>query len=338
MSDTVHVLSALKLTDAERDMLQSISPRLVIVDEDLRGSKAIEEAITPETEVLLGGYFGSFDLHHAPRLRWIQGASSGVNHLHGTPLWESDVMLTSANGVHAIQIGEYSITMILAHFHHLRTLFRAQDNADWIKGSENLVRPRELRDMTIGIVGYGAIGRETARLASAFGMRVLATKRPTSSAHYDGWMPEGTGDPDGTIPERYYSMQELPELLAQSDAVVLTLPLTEATRHVIGKAELAVMQPHALLVNIGRGPLIDQDALIEVLQNKQIGGAALDVTTPEPLPSDSPLWKLDNIIITPHISGLTNKERRILDLFAVNLRRYIEGQPLINLVNRAEGY
>lgn len=248
-------------------------------------------------------------------------------------------MLTSANGVHAVQIGEYNITMILAHFHHLRTLFHGQDRCEWLKGSEHSLQPRELRDMTIGIVGYGAIGRETARLASAFGMRILATKRPSSSARYDGWMPAGTGDPDGTIPERYYSMQELPELLRQSDVVVLTLPLTDATRHVIGKAELESMQPHALLVNIGRGPLIDQDALIEALRNKRIGGAALDVTTPEPLPSDSPLWTLDNVIITPHISGMSNKEReRVLELFALNLRRYIEGQPLINLVNRAEGY
>ena len=136
-------------------------------------------------------------------------------------------------------------------------------------------------------------------------MHVLATKRRGHPAAFDGWSPVGTGDPDGRIPERFYDLDELHTLLAACDAIVLALPLSKQTQCIIGKAELSVMRPHTFLINIGRGALIEQNALIAALQQQRLGGAALDVTDPEPLPADSPLWAMENVIITPHIAGLS---------------------------------
>jgi phosphoglycerate dehydrogenase-like enzyme len=250
------------------------------------------------------------------------------------------VQLTTANGVHAIQIGEYVLTMLLAHFHRLPLAFRLQQQREWGRGAHgDAFQPMELRGATLGIVGYGAIGREAARLASAFGMRILATKRADTDPRYSGWTPPGTGDADGTLPEQFYELNDLSAMLSACDAVVLALPLTNTTRRIIGQQELAAMRPKALLINIGRGPLVDQPALIEALRAGVIGGAALDVTDPEPLPADSPLWELENVIITPHISGSTRHyEDRAIELFAENMRRYLANDTLLNIVDRVHGY
>src|SRR5579859_2413458 len=296
MSRTIHVLSVQNLNEDQLQRLRSISPQLHI--EQRSGSP--EEMLTPETEVLYGSS-GRFNLQKASSLRWVQVDSAGVNHLHNTPLWHSDITITSANGIHAIQIAEHVLMGLLALGHHLPQMQRLQQAHQW--GHHNFQPPFELRGATLGIVGYGAIGREVARLASAFGMRILATKQVDRPTSFDGWTPPNTGDATGSLPDHYYMLEELPALLAESDAVVLALPLTEHTRHLIGKAELEAMRPHTMLVNIGRGGLIDQEALITALQEESIGGAALDVTDPEPLPTESPLWSLNNVIITPHVSG-----------------------------------
>ncbi|MFN8446068.1 MAG: NAD(P)-dependent oxidoreductase [Caldilineaceae bacterium] len=163
--------------------------------------------------------------------------------------------------------------------------------------------------------------------------------RAGGSLQYRGYLPPGLGDPEGTLPDDYFTMEELPALLRQSDYVVLGVPLVDHTRHLIGAEELAQMQPHALLINIGRGGLIDQVALLDALQQKRIGGAVLDVTDPEPLPADHPLWHQENVIITPHMAGHSpNHFDNVVALFAENLRRYQTGEPLLNLVRRELGY
>jgi phosphoglycerate dehydrogenase-like enzyme len=295
--------------------------------------------LLPETEILYT-HMAPFDLRLTPRLRWVQVDSAGVDLLHNTSLWKSDIPITSANGVHAVQIAEHVLAMLLAHAHHLPLAYRLQERAQWASGKqlEAFVSP-ELRGKMLGILGYGAIGREVARLAAAYGMRVLATKRRGQPAAFNGWSPLGTGGPDGSIPECFYDLDELHTLLAKCDAIVLALPVSKQTRHLIGQAELSAMHPHAFLINIGRGALIDQNELIAALQQQRIGGAALDVTDPEPLPADSPLWTMNNVIITPHIAGLrVHYNDRIVDLFSENLRRYLNGEPLLNLVERERGY
>ncbi len=339
MSDLVHVLCCEQLDAAQVARLEQVSDRLVVDVRPVKTGAELEQAFTPETEVLFG-IRSDFDPQHAPHLRWIQVPFAGVDSLRGKPVWQSSVQLTSANGVHTIQIGEYVLMTILAHMHRLPQMQRLQWNKQWGSPAErSALMPAELRGATLGIVGYGAIGREVARLGSSFGMRILATQRTPQAQRFNGWSSPGTGDADGSLPEHYYPLSEVHTFLRNCDAVVLCLPLTDATHHVIGAAELAAMRPEALIVNIGRGALIDQAALVEALANKTLGGAALDVTDPEPLPLTSPLWTMPNVIITPHISGMTQHYiDRVLDLFVVNLRRYLDGQPLFNIVERELGY
>ncbi len=347
MNKPVHVVSVLHLSERHLAQLRSVSPRLVVQqyalpseEPWLRASEQqFAEVLSPETEILYT-HTAPFDVRLTPKLRWVQVDSAGVNTLYNTPLWKSDIPITSANGVHAVQIAEYVLTMLLAHAHHLPLASRLQQRAEWASGKplEAFVSP-EIRGKTLGVVGYGAIGRQVARLAVACGMHVLATKRRGYPATFDGWSPVGTGDPDGRIPERFYDLDELHLLLPECDAIVLALPLSKQTQFLIGQAELSAMRPHAFLINIGRGALIDQNALIAALQAQRLGGVALDVTDPEPLPADSPLWTMENVIITPHIAGLSaHYNDRMVDLFSENVRRYLSGEPLLNLVQRELGY
>jgi phosphoglycerate dehydrogenase-like enzyme len=191
----------------------------------------------------------------------------------------------------------------------------------------------------VGIVGYGSIGRETARLARALGMRVLACKRNPERKADTGWSLPETGDPQGSLPEKYYGIAELQAMLKECDYVVLTLALTPATRHIIDAEALRSMKPGAVLVNVARGALVDEPALIEALHSGQIRAAGLDVFEKEPLPADSPLWAMPNVLLTPHIAGLhPAHDAHLISLFTENLQRYLAGQPLLNLVDVAAGY
>jgi phosphoglycerate dehydrogenase-like enzyme len=190
----------------------------------------------------------------------------------------------------------------------------------------------------LGILGYGSIGREVGRLGRAFKMRVLALSRSGRRAE-GGYSVEKTGDPVGDIPEQFYQPEDLHAMLAECDYVVIALPLTPATHHLIGKAELQAMKPTAYLVNIARGPIADEAALVHALREGWIAGAGLDVFEEEPLPPESPLWYLENALISPHVAGFTPRyDERAADLFAENLTRLVNGDPLLNQVDKERGY
>jgi phosphoglycerate dehydrogenase-like enzyme len=276
--------------------------------------------------------------NQAPRLRWVQLISAGVDHVIDHPLLSGEIVLTSASGIHAIKIGEFVLMLMLAWAQQLPALIDHQRRAEWPEGRFKLFACQELRGSTVGIVGYGSIGREVGRLASAFGMRVLALQRGDDPVDR-GYILSGVGDPQGTIPQRFYRLAQLKVMLAECDFVVLALPLTDATRHLIGPDELRAMKSSACLVNIGRGEVVEESALIQALQEGWIGGAALDVFAQEPLPSSSPLWGMENVILTPHIAGMTHHyNERAIEVFAENLRRYLAGQPLLNRVDSQQGY
>ena len=342
----VHVLSVLNLSEQHLASLRAVSPQLVVSQRSLTrdqthsaNAQEFAAVLTPEIEVLYT-HSTPFALDLVPNLRWVQVNSAGVDLLYDTPAWQSEIAITNASGIHSVQIAEYVMGMLLSYAHHFPETTRLQTRAHWPAIAERMaLSTRELRGKTLGILGYGAIGREVARLAAAFGMRVLATQRAGHAPSFDGWTPPGTGDPTGSIPAHFYDLSELPTLLPACDMLVLALPLSSQTHHLIGQAELALMRRHAFLVNIGRGPLIDHAALVAALQAHSIGGVALDVTEPEPLPASSPLWGLDNAIITPHISGMSAYyDDRIVELLCENLRRHIASEPLLNLVQRDLGY
>lgn len=336
---TIHILSARLLSPAQLERLHAIVPDAEIIHFWARSGGEIEQALTPATEILFTGR-GDFSFERATGLRWVQMENAGIDHIHGTPLWQTSLPIASANGAHLPHLPEYVLTMLLAWAHRVPELLAFQAQAYWFPSKDiHQLWPRPVYQRTLGIVGYGAIGRELARMAKALGMRILATRRPGGSLDYQGYSPPGLGDPDGSLPAAYFTLAELPALLRQSDYVVLGVPLMDQTRYLIGAAELAEMLPHALLINIGRGGLIDQDALLAALQQQRIGGAVLDVTDPEPLPADHPLWRQANVLITPHMAGHTAHHfDNVVDLFAENIRRYLAGEPLLNLVERALGY
>jgi phosphoglycerate dehydrogenase-like enzyme len=337
---TLHIVATREFTRDQLDLLRAVAPHTEITHSNARNAAEIEQAFTPATEILYTGR-GDIGLERASGLRWVQGEFAGVDHLHDTPIWKSSALLTSANGAHTPHTPEFVLSLMLAWAYKHPLARTYQQQSLWGGGEHRvLFTPHELRGQTVGIVGYGAIGREIARLATSFGMRVLATRRSvTSASSYHGYSVPGTGDPEGRLPAQFFTIEQLPELLQQSDIVVLVLPLVAGTRHLIGATELAQMKPNALLINIGRGGLIDQQALIDAMQRNLISAAALDVTDPEPLPSDNPLWQTPNVTITPHVAGMSATYiDNVVRVFAENLRRYVNNKPLLNIVQRDLGY
>lgn len=332
------VLCTLRFTDTQLDKLRAVSSRLIVTQETARSSDDVTRSLNQDVEVLYAIHPPT-TLEDAPGLKWLQLHTAGADHIIDTPVWNSDVIITSASGIHVTAIGEYVLAQMLALSRRLPRMIDCQRRAEWPSGRWNKFVGRELRGSTVGVIGYGSIGREVARLASSFGVRVLAVKRSPKKRADSGFTLPGAGDLDGTIPEAFYAPEQLRTVLAQSDYVVLAVPSTDKTVKMIGETELRAMPDHAYLINIARGDIIDQEALIRALREGWIGGAGLDVFDPEPLPEDSPLWDFENVIISPHVSGFTPRyDDYATDLFSENLRRYLAGEPLLNRVDRQRGY
>ncbi len=271
-------------------------------------------------------------------MRWIQLHSAGAEHVLDNPVADSNVAVTTSSGIHATPIAEYVLASMLAHRWRVALWTHCQRESKWPKGRWDLYARPELLGATLGIVGYGSIGREVGRLGQAFGMRVLALRRGDGRLDR-GHSIAGTGDPEGVIPERFYPPEALHSMLAECDYVVVALPLTPATTHYIGEAELRAMKPSTYLVNVARGAILDEAALVRALRDGWISGAGLDVFEQEPLPADSPLWEMENALISPHVAGFTPRyDERAVALFAENLARYLAGQPLLNQVDMSRGY
>jgi phosphoglycerate dehydrogenase-like enzyme len=339
MSNTpIHILVTRPVTEAQVALLRSVSPRVRVTVHLCQSAADITNALTPDVDVLYVQR-GGFDVAQASRLRWIQTESAGVDHLHSSPAWRSTITITSANGAHP-QVAEYVIAGLLTHAHRFPFLQTMQQQGKWA-GSQHRAQtsPMPLRGATMGIIGYGAIGREVARLAHALGMTVHAAMRDGAPRRYDGFNAPGTGDPEGAIPAVIVPMSRLGDLLAACDVLVLALPLSDATRGVLGAEQVAQIKPGAVIVNVGRGAVIDQDAMLRALESGALGGAVLDVTDPEPLPDGHPLWRALNTIITPHVSGGSPRMLdNVMAIFAENLRRYANDEPLLNIVRRDAGY
>jgi phosphoglycerate dehydrogenase-like enzyme len=261
-------------------------------------------------------------LPKARKLKWIHSRSAGLDSQLFPALAESPVPLTNGRGVFSQSLGEFAIAGALFFAKDLRRMLRNQEAGRWEQFNVT-----ELRGKTMGIVGYGDIGRAVAQRAQCMGMEVLALRRnPALSA----------GDTHVT---RLFGFDALHEMLPLCDYVVAAAPLTPETKHLIGAPEFAVMKPAAIVMNVGRGPVIDEAAMVHALQTKQIRGAALDVFEVEPLPPESPLWKMQNVLLSPHCADNTEDwlEQAMLFFYA-NLERFRKGEPLVNVVDKHRGY
>jgi phosphoglycerate dehydrogenase-like enzyme len=259
-------------------------------------------------------------LDATPKLRWYHTVSAGVENMPLPELAQRGIVLTNNSGSYDIQIAEHLMAFVFAASRQLHR-YRDHQRATLWKEQEH----RELRDATIVVYGMGSIGGEIARLASGVGMRVIGVRRTS-------------GPPEPGI-ERVVAAGRLADVVGEADYLAIAAPLTQATRGAISRDVISRMKPTAWIMNIARGAIVDEPAMIEALQAKRIGGAALDVFTTEPLPPESPLWKLENVIITPHHSGSSPRvAERTLALFAENLRRYKAGEQLINRVDFENGY
>lgn len=289
--------------------------------------RAAAERLLPGADVVYGALVDADNFHLARRLRWIHVSSAGVGSLLFPALAESGVVLTNGRGLHAVSMAEHALGLMLAFARKLHLARDLQHDHRWEQAGLWTDPPPfgQLAGGTLGIVGLGAVGSALAERAVALGMRVIAVR------------PHPARDPRPA--HEQWGLDRLPELLEQSDWVVLAAPHTAATRGLIGAAELARMKPGAVLVNLGRGALVDEPALVAALRAGRIGGAALDVVRREPLAADSPLWDLPNAVLTPHVSGLGPRYwERAVEQFAVNLERFLAGRPLLNLVDKRAGY
>jgi phosphoglycerate dehydrogenase-like enzyme len=332
------ILSArIRAEDLHR--IQAAAPGSRIVNLSVEG---LADGPIDDVEVLLRGWLvaEAFDrlLVRAPHLTWVHSATSGVERALTPAAMARDVLVTNARGVFSRPIAEHVLLMILAVSRHLPQLLELQHERTW-----QPLEGRELRELTVGIVGYGSLGRSVASLASAFGSRVIAMRR-----HPEAGEARGSGDAvvdDGEVfpfeprLDRLVGPDGLHELLAESDVVVLAAPLTAETDGLIDEAAVAAMKRDAWLVNVARGRLIDDTALIRALRENRIGGAALDTFRDEPLPQSSPYWELSNVILTPHTAWSSARVLdRSIDLFCDNLVRFSRGEPLRNVVDPTAGY
>lgn len=335
---TIEVLITVPFGDQFVEQLQAVDPRLRVRQAPAELRRWLRDSdhtatVTDETERQVVEFLEPAEVvvgwarltdaarARATHLRWIQAVSAGVDRLD--PADYQQVIITNASGVAAAAMAEYVIGVMLLFAKGFPHLLRLQRTRTW----DRAFQAQEICGKTCGIVGMGAIGGETARRARAMGMRVLATRRSTTPRDTDEFADE------------LLSPDDLPYLLEESDYVVVAAPLTPETRGMLGAAELARMKPTAVLINVGRGQLLDQQALIEALRGRRLAGAGLDVFEQEPLPADSPLWELENVVVTPHVSGGTERyAERAAEIVGDNLRRYLAGEPLRNIVDLGRGY
>ncbi|OLC44048.1 MAG: hypothetical protein AUH43_19615 [Acidobacteria bacterium 13_1_40CM_65_14] len=284
--------------------------------------------LLPEADVAFTPFIDRDVFGSLPRLRWVQSPAVGVGSLMFPELLASAVVITSARGIRARSIAEHIVGVTIALARRLPHALRAQAAHHWaqdeLEGASSGVRI--LEGARMGIVGLGAIGVEVAKIAAPFGFRIAAIRRR-------GDQPRPEGVEDVWTPDR------LLDLLAQSDVIVIAAPHTPETKRLIGRREVDAMKRGAFLINVARGKMIDDAAVVEALNDGRLGGAALDVFTTEPLEPDSPYWELPNVIITPHTSGsMQDYWTPLVALFSENLRRFESGRDLLNVVDKIAGY
>jgi len=330
--EKLNVVLTTPLEKASIEKIRSVSDRiqvdpvssLILAERkgDLSNQKKLDDLFN-QADVVYGWihHFPKNLLARAPGLKWIQTMSAGVDRLP-EELLKSAVRIANASGLHGTPMAEVVLEMMLMFVKDAPSCFRMKEKKEFKRYT-----PKVLKGQTVGILGLGVIGKEIARLCKAFGMRVLGIHRFSK-----------VGEIVSNV-DAIYSREQLPQLLADSDFVVIAMPLTRETKDMIGEKELRSMKATSYLINVARGAIVDETALIRALEEKWIAGAGLDVFITEPLPSDSRFFDLPNLIYSPHISGeMPDYELRATEVFCENLKRYLDGKPFLHEVDKEKGY
>jgi D-2-hydroxyacid dehydrogenase (NADP+) len=306
--------------------LQQEFPHVTVVN--LPDYKRVDEEII-DAEIVIAWSIRPEQIAAAKRLRWIHSPAAAVNQLMFPELINTDIVLTNAREVHGPVVAEHVMALIFAQAKKIPGSVRLQQKHIWGQQIlwDEVPRVREVAGATVGLIGLGSIGRAVAKSAKALGMRVIAVREHPEKGS------------EGADAAAVYGPSQINEVFRQADYIVLAAPVTDSTKTIANAERLALMKPEACLINVGRGPLVDEPALAAALREKKIGGAALDVFPKEPLPADSPLWDVPNLLITPHTAALTDKLwERHYALFSENLRRYRDRVPLLAVVDKVKGY
>jgi len=329
--ELVNVLVTTLIGDECLRQITAISPRIKLADVSglvraERGgdftSREQLDALLAGAEVIYGLRLPKDIIARAPKLKWVQVMAAGVDRFLDSEFLQSSVIMTNMSGIHATPIGEFILGLMLMFAKQAPLRFHLKQKKQWLQFA-----PTVLRSKTVGIVGLGNVGREVARLAKAFGMRVVATRRAAKQVGRTRYV------------DVMLRREQLPQLLSDSDFVVLTLPFTSETNRLIGEGELRTMKPTAYLINVSRGGIVDEEALIRALDERWIAGAGLDVFATEPLPTDSRLWEFHNVIFSSHVAGSTGDYAiRATGVFCENLKRYLNGKRLLNVIDEKKGY
>jgi phosphoglycerate dehydrogenase-like enzyme len=335
----IEILITFPLSDELANRLRGISPQIHVTVSPAKKVEEIPSEIWGKTEILFTDHIIPLP-NKAPNLKWIQFLFSGIDRWLEAPIVSTPgVLITTLSGAGVSQMAEHAIMMMLALGHKLPALSVSQRNSEWSKDRLERFVPLEVRGATVGIIGYGSVGRQIARLLEPFGVTVLATKRDAKSPVDNGYTSEGLGDPGGNLVHRLYPAEALKSMLKLCDFIIVSVPLTKMTQGMVSTPAFMSLKPGAYLIDISRGKVVDQSSLIKALQEGKLAGAALDVFLEEPLPADNPLWGMPNVIITPHLADNSSRfDLQACELFSENIHRYLAGLPLFNQYNPELGY
>jgi len=323
-------INLLVISARQHPALRNLAPLRDLSDITVTDNQAELEELAPAAEVIVLSGLTNKPVNYsdiwkrAKSTRWVHSLSAGVEMYLSPELVESDATLTNARGVFKRPLAEFALLGILFHFQNARRMLVSQRQRKW----DNF-QVKSAQGRVLGIVGFGEIGRECALLAKGLGLTIHAVRRHPDRSAYD------------SLADRIFKLEELHQMLAEVDVLLCAAALTPETYHMIGDGEFRVMKPSAIVINVSRGSVIDEAAMVRALQNNSIAGAALDVFEKEPLPDDSPLWSMDNVIISPHFLDQTENLDQIdasMRVFVDNFFRYLNGVALTNIVNKEAGY
>ncbi|OGO17783.1 MAG: hypothetical protein A2Z14_06935 [Chloroflexi bacterium RBG_16_48_8] len=336
--DEITVLITLPFPEELLERLKALSSRIKIRVHPGRTSEELPPELVEDIEILYTSRVIP-DLEDVPNLRWIQLHDAGVHHVAEHPALKSKVMVATISGVSAPSMAEYALMAILSLGRRIHLMMKDKETKRWAEDRIERFMPIELNRSTVGIVGYGSVGREVARVCHSLGAKIVATKRNLKALEDEGYSLDGRGDPKAELAERLYPPQAIASMASLCDFLVISVPLTNETRGIVGKKVFTMMKPRSFLIDLSRGGVVDHGALVEALDERRIAGAALDVYPVEPLPESSPLWEMPNVLLSPHIAGSSLQYYELaIDCFTENMKRYLSEQSLLNLYKAERGY